>query len=117
MYKKCPECCRVFKVERKKKHVCFQTKCQNCGEVKDVLHDCCIQPYVPKEQNQSERTEENDEESLSEDDDDDERPPPLEPLICAVDLECTVNENQTFETVRAGWSYIWTKIAIAKRRR
>lgn len=74
--------------------------------MKDVLHDCCIQPYVPKEQNQSERTEENDEESLSEDDDDDERPPPLEPLICAVDLECTVNENQTFETVRAGWSYL-----------
>lgn len=61
MYKKCPECCKVFKVERKKKHVCFQTKCQNCGEVKDVLHDCYIQPYVPKEQNQSEETEENDE--------------------------------------------------------
>lgn len=106
MYKKCPECCKVFKVERKKKHVCFQTKCQNCGEVKDVPHDCCIQPYVPKEQNQSEHTEENDEESLSEDDDDDERPPSPEPLICAVDLECTVNENQTFETVRAGWSYL-----------
>lgn len=76
-----PECCKVYKVERRKKHVCFQAKCRNCGEVKDVNHDCYIQPYVPKERNPLKVTEENGEESLSEDDD--KSPEPLEPLICA----------------------------------
>lgn len=104
-FKKCPECCKVCEVERRKKHICFQAKCRNCGEVKDVNHDCYIQSYVPKERNPLKVTEENGEESLSEDDDD-ESPEPLEPLICTADLECTTDENRTFKTARAGWSYL-----------
>ena len=96
----------MYKVERRKKHICFQAKCRNCGEVKDVNNDCYIQPYVPKERNPLKVTDENGEESPSEDDDDDESPEPLEPLICAADLECTTDENRTFKTVRAGWSYL-----------
>ena len=41
-FAKCPECCKVY--ERKKRHACYMTRCQNCGQGKPVNHRCYIQP-------------------------------------------------------------------------
>ena len=72
--------------------------------MKDVNHDSYIELYVPKEETVS---KENEEESLLEEEEEDgeEMTETLEPLICAVDLECFTDENQFFKPLCAGWSY------------
>lgn len=47
--KKCGECCKEYKVSKKKKHVCYQHTCPNCKEKKDINHRCYIQPYEEQE--------------------------------------------------------------------
>ena len=101
-FKKCPECCKVYKVTPKKKHACLVVKCRNCRQLQEVNHECYIQPYVSKDKEISEENEE-----LLEDEDDGEEKEELPPpLICAMDLECYTDENQFFKPIRAGWSYV-----------
>lgn len=87
-FRKCLECCKVYEVKGKKKHVCYQYKCRGCGKVTDVNHDCYIQPITEdKEQNQAEEEEtEGYEDSDSEEQSS--RPSKLKPLLCFVDLKC-----------------------------
>ena len=42
--KKCPECCKVYKYSKKKKHVCGEYRCPNCREKVLPNHQCYIQP-------------------------------------------------------------------------
>lgn len=109
-YRKCLESCAVYKIDRKEKHQCYQTKCRNCGKVTSVNHDCCIQPMTEdktKEQaaagvrlvdaEAGKDSEDSEAEETSR--------PPLEPLLFFADFECTVNENQEFEVNKGCWSY------------
>ena len=45
-YRKCLECCAVYRIHRMKKHQCYQAKCCNCGKVTSVNHNCYIQPIT-----------------------------------------------------------------------
>ena len=44
LFKKCPECCKVYKFSKKKKHVCGEYRCPNCLEKVLPNHQCYIQP-------------------------------------------------------------------------
>lgn len=97
-FRKCLECCKVYEVKGKKKHQCYQAKCRVCGKVTDVNHDCFIQPLTEEE---TEEETEDYEASVTEEN----SSPPLKPLICFVELECSLNEKKEFEVHRAGWMY------------
>jgi len=85
------------------------TKCHNCGEVTDVNHDCYIQPIKEdKEQNHADlRVIEEDSKAYEDSDSEEQgsRPSKLKPLLCFVDLECSLNEEKVFEVHRVGWAY------------
>ena len=34
--KKCPECCKVYKYSKKKKHVCGEYRCPNCRQMEEM---------------------------------------------------------------------------------
>ena len=48
-FKKCHECCQVYKFRPKKKHHCYHALCRNCKEVTHVNHRCFIQPLVDED--------------------------------------------------------------------
>ena len=102
---KCPECCKVYK--RSKTHVCYSTVCGNCGQYRDVQHQCFIQPYKVKKAD----TETEAGEYMESESEDGElaavRKP--DPLIVAFDIECAANEiegSKVFKPVLIGWSYL-----------
>ena len=107
-FRKCLECCKVYEVKGKKKHVCHQFKCRGCGKVTDVNHDCFIQPITEdkEEKHAGLRVHEDASEDYEDSQDQEESgPPPLKPLLCFVDLGCSLNENKEFEFHRVGWLY------------
>ena len=113
-FNKCKECCKVHR--RTKGHHCGYARCSNCGAVRQIHHQCFIQPFKPKKAKENE--EENEEyvgQSEEEDDDlpagggDDEKPPPL---IIAFDIECEAlsiegSEDKLFEPILIGWSTLY----------
>ena len=112
--KKCPLCCKLYKVNKKKKHVCGVYKCRNCKANVLPNHQCYIQPIKEdftglEDPNLSaeDRTLLEDmreaERELQEGQDKDEKPPPL---VCCIDFECALDENREFEDVRVGWQYM-----------
>ena len=111
--KKCPLCCKVYKLNKKKKHVCGVYKCRNCKTNVLPNHQCYIQPLKddfsglddpnmsPEDRAILEAVREE-----QEGQDKDEPPPPL---VCCIDFECAVDENKEFEDVRVGWQYVNVK--------
>lgn len=118
MFKKCPECCKVYKNSKKKKHVCGEYRCPNCGDKVGPNHQCYIQPLTSElsdlltaqpdafseedralleELVEAEKAEKNKKEE------EDEKPPPL---VCCIDFECSLDENRDFEDVCVGWQYV-----------
>lgn len=98
MFKKCPECCKVYKNSKKKKHVCGEYRCSNCGDKVGPNHQCYIQPLTSElsdlltaqpdafseedralleELVEAEKAEKNKKEE------EDEKPPPL---VCCIDF-------------------------------
>ena len=47
-FKKCHECCQVYKFHPKKKHHCYRALCRNCKEVTHVNHRCLFNPLWMK---------------------------------------------------------------------
>lgn len=45
-FKKCPECCKVFKFSAKKTHICGEYHCRNCQVKVLPNHQCYIQPMA-----------------------------------------------------------------------
>ena len=102
-FRKCLECCKVYEVKDKKKHQCYQAKCRVCGKATDVNHDCFIQPLTEDKKQTGLRVVEEDYEAS--DTEEENSRPPLKPLLCCVDLECSVNEKKEFEVHKSGWMY------------
>lgn len=113
-FKKCHECCQVYKFRPKKKHHCYHALCRNCKEVTLVNHRCFIQPIVDEDKTawgprmvsehaDKERMMEFEE---AENEGDKKGKEKVEPMICAMDFECTQNEIEEFEVVRVGWKYL-----------
>ena len=48
-------------------------------------------------------------ESEREKKEDQEKDEPPPPLVCCIDFECSVDENQDFEDIRVGWQYVNVK--------
>ena len=113
-FKKCHECCQVYKFCPKKKHHCYHALCRNCKEVTLVNHRCFIQPIVDEDKTAwgpRMVSEDADEERMmefeeAENEGDSEGKEKVEPMICAMDFECTQNEIEEFEVVRVGWKYL-----------
>ena len=119
LFKKCPECCKVYKYSKKKKHVCGEYRCPNCRNKVLPNHQCYIQPLeidYSKLLDQADEFSEEDRailEDLAEvetveksKEEEDEKPPPL---VCCIDFECWLDENRDFEDVRVGWQYVNVK--------
>lgn len=86
-FRKCLECCKVYEVKGKKKH-----QCRVCGKVIDVNHDCFIQPLAEDKTKADLRViEEETEDYEASDTEEESRRPPLKPLLCFVDLQCSLN--------------------------
>ena len=108
--KKCHEWCKEYKYNPKKKHVCREAFCRNCKEKKDVNHRCFIQPIKEEEKEktawglctEAEQFEEADNEA----DCKEEEKEKVEPLVCAIDFECSVDEVKDFRDVCVGWRYL-----------
>ena len=113
-FKKCHECCQVNKVRPKKKHHCYHALCRNCKEVTHVNHRCFIQPIVDEDKTAwgpRMVSEDADEERMmefeeAENEGDSEGKEKVEPMICAMDFECTQNEIKELEVVLVGWKYL-----------
>ena len=74
--KKCLKCCKVFKVNPKKPHKCFYTKCRHCKPFVHIYnHRCYIQ-----------RVEEKEPEDMNENEEKEKLPP----LMVFADIECLV---------------------------
>lgn len=113
-FKKCPLCCKLYKVKKKKKHVCGVYKCRNCQTNVLPNHQCYILPIKedftglddpnmsPEDRAILEDLREAERELQAEQDQDE--PPP--PVVCCIDFECSVDENKEFEDVRVGWQYM-----------
>ena len=115
-FKKCLECCKVYKYNKKKKHVCGEYSCSNCKSNVPVNHQCYIQPIKEEKQEEFCRLEIP---GLSAEDQDlldamkdmerelqgekKEKPPPL---VCCIDFECSVDDHKEFEDVLVGWQYL-----------
>ena len=99
-FKKCHECCQVYKFNPKKKHRCQHALCHNCKQVTHVNHRCFIQPIVDEEKTDSEDA---DNEIMMEAENEGEM---LEPMVSVMDFECTTDEMKEFEVVRVGWKYL-----------
>jgi len=50
---KCPECCKEYKPDRKKKHVCGRYYCRNCEADVALDHPCYIQPIPDEKEKKS----------------------------------------------------------------
>ena len=107
--KKCHEWCKEYKYNPKKKHVCREAFCRNCKEKKDVNHRCFIQPIKEEKEKtawglctEAEQFEEADNEA----DCKEEEKEKVEPLVCAIDFECSVDEVKDFRDVCVGWRYL-----------
>ena len=116
--KKCLDCCKVYKFNKKKKYVCGEYTCSNCKENVPANHQCYIQPI--KEENHEEfcrmeipgLTGEDQElldamkemeRELQGEQNKKEKPAPL---VCCIDFECSVDANKEFEDVLVGWQYV-----------
>ena len=56
--KMCSKCCKVFKVNPKKPHKCFYTKCRHCKKNVHIYnHRCYIQKVKEEESNENEEEE------------------------------------------------------------
>lgn len=96
--RKCLECCKVYEVKGKKKDQCCV-----CGKVIDVNHDCFIQPLAEdKKKTDLGVIEEETEDYEASDTEEESRRPPLKPLLCFVDLQCSLNEEKKFEVHKSG---------------
>ena len=98
----------MYKVHAKKKHRCQHALCRNCKQVIHVNHRCFIQPIADEEDlSDSEDAEEEQMREFEEAEngglDDGQM---LEPMICAMDFECTTDEMEEFEVVRVEWKYL-----------
>ena len=101
-FKKCLECCKVYKFNKKKKHVCGEYACPNCKSNVLKNHQCYIQPVKDEEQEEFWGLD-SPVRDLLEGEDKDEKPPPL---VCCIDFECSLDENKEFEDVLVGWQYL-----------
>ena len=79
--KKCLKCCKVLKVNPKKPHKCFYTKCHHCRK---YVHIYNRRYYIQKVK--EEESNENEEEEMNENEEE-EKPPPL---MVFADIECLV---------------------------
>lgn len=113
-FKKCPDFCKVYKFSKKKKHQCGVYKCPNCRQKVLPNHQCYIQPLKEEFANLQDGAELNPADQAMLDDmieaefaekvaQQDDEPPPL---VCCIDFECSLDENQDFEDVRVGWQYV-----------
>ena len=84
-WKKCPDCKKGYKVDRKHKHICGQDECYSCGKMVDIAeHKCFIQrPYEPPPPQQR-----------SEDGESSNETPP--PKMVYADIECLLTEERGF---------------------
>ena len=103
--KKCGECCKEYRVHKKKKHVCYQYTCPNCKEEKDINNRCYIQPYEEQEKKSGLRIIGENEEEYGEEEEET-APAKVEPLKCVIDFECGTDENKNFEEYCVGWRYV-----------
>ena len=90
--------------KRSKEHECYKTKCGNCGQRRYIQHQCFIQPYKAKNDQQESEEGEDWEEGTDDELANDPKPPPL---IVAFDIECATKEiegSKVFEPVLIGWS-------------
>lgn len=104
--RKCAQCCQEYKVQKKKKHRCYQYTCSNCKEEKDINHRCYIQLYEEKEKTSGLRAVGENEDEEEEEEEEEEESAKVEPLVCVIDVECGTDQNQDFEEYRVGWRYI-----------
>ena len=98
----------MYKVHAKKKQRCQHALCRNCKQDIHVNHRCFIQPIADEEDlSDSEDAEEEQMREFEEAEngglDDGQM---LEPMICAMDFECTTDEMEEFEVVRVEWKYL-----------
>lgn len=95
----------MYEVKGKKKHQCCKAKCRVGGKVADVNHDCFIQPLTKDKKQADLRVTEETEDYEASNTEEENSSPPLKPLLCFVDLECSLNEKKEFQVHRAGWMY------------
>ena len=115
-FKKCADCCKVYKVNKKKKHTCDEYMCSNCKENVPANHQCYIQPIKEKKQEKFYRLDIPDlapeDQELLDAMKDMEREEmggerkKAEPLVCCIDFECGLDDQKEFEDVRVGWQYV-----------
>ena len=96
--KKCPECCKVYKFSKKKKHVCGVYRCPNCKSKVLPKHQCYIQPLKEEFANLQDLKDLNAEdqalldmieaENAEKEAEQEEEPPPL---VCCIDFECALD--------------------------
>lgn len=95
-----------YKYNPKKKHVCGQAFCRNCKETKDVNHRCFIQPIEEEKEETAwglgSAAEDVDEIEEGDNKADSEEKEKVEPLVCPIDFECSVDEVKDFKDVRVG---------------
>ena len=102
--KKCPECCKVYKYSKKKKHVCREYRCPNCREKVLPKHQCYIQPLGQADEISEDLEDLTEAEAVEKSSQEEDEEPP--PLVCCIDFECGLDENNDFEDVRVGWQYV-----------
>ena len=118
-WKKCLECCKVYKFNKKKKHQCGEYTCLNCKENVPRNHQCYIQPITEKKEEKFCRLEipnlsaedrelletmqDMEREEMGGEQGEKEKP---EPLVCCIDFECSLDANKEFEDVLVGWQYL-----------
>ena len=117
-FKKCVECCKVYKFNEKKKHRCGEYTCSNCKEKVPSNHQCYIQPIKEEQQEEFCRLKipglsaedqelldamKDMERELQGEESKKEKPAPL---VCCIDFECSVDANKEFEDVLVGWQYV-----------
>ena len=102
--KKCPECCKVYKYSKKKKHVCREYRCPNCREKVLPKHQCYIQPLGQADEISEDLEDLAEAEAVEKSSEEEDEEPP--PLVCCIDFECGLDENNDFEDVRVGWQYV-----------
>ena len=118
-WKKCLDCCKVYKFNKKKKHQCGEYACSNCKENVSRNHQCYIQPIKDPEQENFcrmqipnlsaedrellETMQDMEREEMEGAQSKKEKP---EPLVCCIDFECSLDANKEFEDVLVGWQYL-----------
>ena len=94
----------MYKYSKKKKHVCREYRCPNCREKVLPKHQCYIQPLGQADEISEDLEDLTEAEAVEKSSQEEDEEPP--PLVCCIDFECGLDENNDFEDVRVGWQYV-----------